>query len=423
MSEMKIVIIGAGASGLTAAIAAVGQGAEVTILECANKPGKKIYATGNGKCNLTNSHMHEKYYRSNEESLFLVKEALKRFSYEDTRNFFEGLGMLLKEKNGYWYPETGQASSVAELLVRRCEELGVKIICNTCVKKVKPEKAGFRIFAENNLNQEKQVFRSDKLILAAGSRAGGFGCEVTGTKIAKDLGHHVISEVPALTGLICKEKKFFQIVAGVRTDGKVMLREEKKECMLAWDEGELQLTDYGISGIPVFQVSRYAAYKLEEGKKIKAVLEFLPLYTQKQLLDQLKINRKKYGNRTVLDILSCMVNSKLARGLLMLAGIKESQKIMSLKDEELQKIAKQLKNTEITVTGSKELKNAQVCAGGVDTREIDENFQSKLVKNLYIIGEMLDVDGICGGYNLQFAWSGGWIAGKASGERKRDAVY
>ena len=226
-----------------------------------------------------------------------------------------------------------------------------------------------------------------------------------------------------MTGLICKEKKFFQIVAGVRTDGKVMLREEKKECMLAWDEGELQLTDYGISGIPVFQVSRYAAYKLEEGKKIKAVLEFLSLYTQKQLLDQLKINRKKYGNRTVLDILSCMVNSKLARGLLMLAGIKESQKIMSLKDEELQKIAKQLKNTEITVTGSKELKNAQVCAGGVDTREIDENFQSKLVKNLYIIGEMLDVDGICGGYNLQFAWSGGWIAGKASGERKRDAVY
>ncbi|MDY5577138.1 MAG: aminoacetone oxidase family FAD-binding enzyme [Lachnospiraceae bacterium] len=420
---MKIVIIGAGASGLTAAIAAAGQGAEVIILECANKPGKKIYATGNGKCNLTNSHMHEKYYRSNEESLFLVKEALKRFSYEDTRNFFEGLGMLLKEKNGYWYPETGQASSVAELLVRRCEELGVKIICNTCVKNVKPEKAGFRIFAENNLNQEKQVFCSDKLILAAGSRAGGFGCEVTGTKIAKDLGHHVISEVPALTGLICKEKKFFQIVAGVRTDGKVMLREEKKECMIAWDEGELQLTDYGISGIPVFQVSRYAAYKLEEGKKIKAVLEFLPLYTQKQLLDQLKINRKKYGNRTVLDILSCMVNSKLARGLLMLAGIKESQKIMSLKDEELQKIAKQLKNTEITVTGSKELKNAQVCAGGVDTREIDENFQSKLVKNLYIIGEMLDVDGICGGYNLQFAWSGGWIAGKASGERKRDAVY
>lgn len=412
---MKIIVIGAGASGLTAAIAAAEQGAKILMLECASKPGKKIYATGNGKCNLTNRNLSAANYRS--ADLALIGHTLERFGSRQTMEFFENLGMFFKDKNGYVYPSTGQASTVAEVLVKRCRELGVEISCDSKVTSVRKTKSRFSVFYEK---EEKQLEeQADIVILAAGSRAGGFGCEVTGTKLAKFCGHRIIPEVPALTALHGNATKFFKLVSGVRVDGTIFLREEGKKGILSQDTGELQLTSYGISGIPAFQVSRYASYGLKRGAKLNAVLDFLPEYTYHMLWDKIETERTCHGNRTLEDIFAAIYHRKLVCGILKTAGVDGSRKIKSTSPEERKRVLQFCKQMVIPLTGTNDLSASQVCAGGVDTGEVTLEFQSKKIENLYIIGETLDVDGICGGYNLQFAWASGWIAGQDAGRKER----
>lgn len=419
---MKIVIVGAGASGLVAAICAAEHGADVTILECANKPAKKIYATGNGKCNMTNYKMDISCFHSFD--LTLVSETLKRFTTEQTLAFFEQMGLMLKEKNGYVYPSTGQASTVAELLVKRCQELGVVIKCDTTVLAVEKKKKQFSLLCETVCKKEKKIVerkkgkeQADVLILAMGSRAGGFGCEITGTSIAARFGHRIIPEVPALTALKCKKPGFFKLTAGVRIDGKVTVSERGKK-ILSEDSGELQLTSYGISGIPVFQVSRFASYALKDKKKVEASIDFLPEFSFSCLLEKLQNFQTMYKNRTIEETLALIFHVKLVKGILNQTGIRETTKMRELSLLDLKKLLQQFKNFRVEVTGVNDLQNAQVCAGGVDTEEITTDFMSKKIPNLYIVGEMLDVDGICGGYNLQFAWASGKIAGESAAKIK-----
>lgn len=419
---MKIVIVGGGASGLTAAISAAEQGAQVTVLECADRPARKICATGNGKCNLTNKNMDVSHYRSADPAL--VKNTLARFGCRETLEFFENQGMLFKDRNGYVYPSTGQASSVAELLLGRCRELGVVLKCNTKVLSVRKKKEKFTLFCETEIKQNKKVLEcrqtkeeADRVILAAGSTAGGFGCDSTGTELAASLGHKIIPEVPALTSLKCANPPFFREVSGVRVDGHVALFEEGGD-MLGEDTGELQLTGYGISGIPVFQVSRYAAYALREGKEVTAVLDFLPEYSFTELWEKVQESRTRYKDRKIAEVFSYLYNGKLVRGILTVMGIKENQKISEVAPEHLKKVIRQFKQFKIKVTAVSELQNSQVCAGGVSTGELTGDFMSRKVENLYIIGEMTDVDGICGGYNLQYAWASGRIAGLAAGRQE-----
>lgn len=409
---------------MTAAVSAAERGVAVTVLECGNKPAKKIYATGNGRCNLTNTNMNISYYRS--EDTDLPEKIIRRFGYQDTMHFFGELGLTFKNRNGYIYPSTGQASTVAEVLVNRCLETGVEIKCDTRVVSIQKDRDKFIINCETDIVKDKKIVgtekkreRADKVILAAGSTAGGFGCRVTGAELAASLGHKIVPLVPALTGLRCENRKFFQAVSGVRTDAGVSLVQEKDGKVLSGDTGELQLADYGISGIPVFQISRYAGYALKEGREVSAVMEFLPEYDFEMLYGELERSRNLYGSRSISEALSYIFHAKLVKGMLLSMGVSENRKISEMREGELKKILHQFKQFRVKVTGINDMKNAQVCAGGVSTRELGENFMSKKVKNLYIIGETVDVDGICGGYNLQFAWASGRIAGLAASETAR----
>lgn len=424
MQDMKIVIIGGGASGLTAAISAAERGASVTVLECGSKPARKIYATGNGRCNLTNTDMDMRYYRS--ADMELPAKTIQRFGYKDTMHFFGELGMMFKNRNGYIYPSTGQAATVAEILVSRCLEAGVEIRCSTRAMSVRKDRNRFKISCETDIRKENREAHTerteetaDRLILAAGSTAGGFGCGVTGAELAASLGHKIIPLVPALTALRCQNRTFFRMASGVRIDARVSLVRDRDGEVLSEETGELQLTDYGISGIPVFQVSRYAGYELKRGEKISALMEFLPEYHFQALWDVLGKTRAYHKNRSVLEAFSCIFHTKLVKGMLLSMGVSENRKMAELKDGELKKILGYFKQFRAEVTGTNDMKNAQVCAGGVSTRELTEDFMSKKVKNLYIIGETVDVDGVCGGYNLQFAWASGRIAGLAASKNNR----
>ena len=269
----RVIVIGGGASGMTAAIFAARQGAAVTLLEHMDRVGKKILSTGNGKCNLTNRRMDASCYRSSAPEFPM--EVLGRFGEPETEAFFEELGIVLKDRNGYLYPASGQASSVLDALREELSRLGVNIVTECGEAEVAAPGSGKGGNQEWTVLCKKGRFCSDALILAAGSKAApSTGSDGSSYDLAKRLGHRIIRPLPALVQLRCREK-FFKQISGVRADACVSIWADGER--LAYDQGELQLTDYGISGIPVFQVSRFASVALSRGAQVKA--EICLLYT------------------------------------------------------------------------------------------------------------------------------------------------
>ncbi len=400
--KRHVIIVGGGAAGMTAAIAAARRGAAVTILEHTARVGKKILSTGNGKCNITNLSMPEGAYRGNQPEFAL--QVIKQVSVEKTLEFFRELGILTTDRNGYVYPNSGQASSVLDALRFELEHLKVTVVCDCQVKEIR-----------KNLTviTNTGTYKGDAVILAAGSKAvPKTGSDGSGYQLAKSLGHTIIKPLPALVQLKCRESWYKQL-AGIRLNAEVLLKADGK--IISRDQGEVQFTDYGISGIPVFQVSRYAARGLEEGKKIKAVLDFFPDTGNKELLDYL-INRQRIlGYRTSEEFLNGVLNKKLTTVLLKEAGINFKQNTAQISRKQIERLTELLKGFTTEITGVNGFEQAQICSGGIDTAEIHpETMESKLIKNLYIAGEILDVDGICGGYNLQWAWSSGILAGASA---------
>lgn len=244
-----ITVIGGGASGMMAAITAAGEGARVTLLEHKDRIGKKILSTGNGRCNFTNTHQEPICYHS--ENFLFPWEIVSRFNVQDTVSFFLQLGVYSKNRNGYLYPNSDQASAVLDALRMELKRLKIDVRTETHCREIIPGKKGFRILTDQG------NFSSQRVILCAGSKAApSTGSDGSGYDLAKRLGHHMIPVLPALVQLRCSER-FFKQIAGVRTNGTVSVWADG-QC-LARDGGEIQLTAYGISGIPVFQVSRYAA--------------------------------------------------------------------------------------------------------------------------------------------------------------------
>lgn len=385
--EKRVLIIGGGASGLMAAIMAARNGAQVTLLEHNEKPGKKICATGNGKCNLTNLSSPVDAYRGSCPDF--AKEALDAFSVQDTIRFFSELGIYTVNKNGYLYPHSGQASSVVNVLVMEAQYRKVKIKTNAHVTEVKKEKGIWTAVTEG------WSYEGDAIILANGSCASKIaGADGSGYAIAEKLGHKVISPLPALTALKCKGN--FAKWAGVRTEGAVTL------CIngipMKREQGELQLTEYGISGIPVFQLSRYAVRGIAEGCRITLLVDFLPEFTKEALADFMESRRKNCPYKNQKELLVGLFPDKL---------------IQVLSNERDMK--KAIKEFPLSVIGGMDFQQAQVCSGGVDTSQVYScSMESMLHRNLYFAGELLDIDGTCGGYNLQWAWSSGAVAGRAA---------
>ncbi len=387
MKKRQVVIIGAGASGLMAAIMAARNGAAVTVLEQNEKPGKKICATGNGKCNFSNLVMPDDAYRGKHPEF--VDNALAQFSVKDTVEFFKELGIFPLDKNGYLYPRSNQAQSVVDVLCMEASHLGIKIKTNEQVIAIETEKNGrnFQVLTKG------WHYEADALILANGSKASSIsGSDGSGYELAKSLKHHIIPVYPALTALKCKGPAF-KVWAGVRTEGEVSLLIDGK--FYKSERGELQLTEYGISGIPVFQISTYAIRAVREDHKAEIRINFMPELSEEELNQLLHSRKKACPYKNEKELLVGLFPEKLIKVL-------TSQK----------HLISAIKEFPLEVQDGMSFSQAQVCSGGVDTIQVNAHtMESKLCRNLYFTGELLDIDGTCGGYNLQWAWSSGAVAG------------
>lgn len=407
--KKQVIIIGAGASGMTAAIFAARQGADVTLLEHTDRVGKKILSTGNGKCNLSNRVMDENCFRSGKTDFPM--NVVSRFTVEETLCFFRDLGIVPKDKNGYLYPNSGQAASVLDALRSELIHRSVHVVTECRIEKVSYREQGGKRF---EVTASKGKFSSDSLILATGSKAApGTGSDGSGYKLAEQFGHRVIKPLPALVQLRCREK-FYKQISGVRTEASVALFCNGKE--MARDQGELQLTDYGISGIPVFQVSRFASRALDQGKKVTGVLDFYPEETYEKTREMIRERSLSCAHKTMEEFFTGWFHKKLSVLFIKLAGIEPQRPVKLLTEEEMGWLTGIIKAFSTEITAANPFENAQICCGGVDVCGIDpETMESNIKKGLYLIGELLDVDGICGGYNLQWAWSTGAIAGTHAG--------
>ncbi len=397
----EIVVIGGGASGLMASIAAARQGARVTLLEKNKQMGRKLLVTGNGRCNFTNRNQELSHYRSQNPEL--AEQILQAFPMEETVSFFEELGILVKERSGCLYPGSGQAESIAKALCLEAQRLRVKTVCHTEVLSVE-KKNRFLIRTPG------WVYESDAVILSCGSKtAPKTGSTGDGYRFAEGFGHEIIAPLPALTGLYALEKDCEKL-AGVRAEAKVSLLIEGNVCME--EEGEVQFASYGLSGIPVFQLSRYISRALEAGKTCTICLDLLPAYTQEQIEETLRKKQRYTGNRTGTDILLGMFPEKLSRIFLERAEISLKKKGQDWEEKDYQRLSGQIKGLCFRITRCRGYDQAQVCTGGVPLTELKGiTMESALVIGLYFAGELLDVDGACGGYNLQWAWTSGFLAG------------
>ncbi len=411
----KIMIIGGGAAGMTAAAAAAqnsrkaNQKPEICILEHKDIVGKKILSTGNGRCNLTNEVMNSDCYYS--ECPQIIGQILDKFGREEALKFFQELGIVVKSKKGYYYPRSEQAAAVRELFQIHLEHLGVEVRTNVHVKSIKKSRCAFMIHAVESISAKETLsIKADKVILTCGGMAAPvLGSDGSGYTLAKSLGHSLVPVVPALVQLRVKNNPLRQ-AAGVRTDGTVSIYENHK--FMGADTGELQITDYGISGIPVFQVSRHAAKALYYKRPVKAEIDFLPEIPLGTMAAVLRYKRKKQDKSSIMKAMLGFFHKKLIPCLLKNAGMKPDLKISELNEPLLQSLVHTCRHFPLTISDTNGFEHAQVCAGGVRLTEINASTMESLrCGGLYLAGEILDADGICGGYNLQWAWTTGYLAG------------
>ena len=403
MKSRNVIIVGGGAAGLMAAISAARKGANVTIIEQKDRLGKKILSTGNGKCNLTNEYMEVDCFRGDDTTI--VSQILDKFGFQETCKFFEELGVILKSRQGYIYPISDQATTILDVLCMEVEHLGVKVMLNESVLSVNRTKKGFAVKTKTNM------FYGDSVILATGGKAAPvLGSDGSGYGIAKSFGHTISPVVPALVQLQGKGN-FFKSISGVRTNATVSIYVDGE--LQGKDTGELQLTNYGISGIPVFQVSRYAAKALHQKKSVKAEIDFLPTMSFEELADYVEKRKQLHSYRKMGEFFVGMFHNKLIDLFLKIAKVDAKTFVRDVAERQWQILLKLIKSFFVEIEGTNSFEQAQICAGGVKTNEVNpDTLESILEDNLYLTGELLDVDGICGGYNLQWAWATGFIAGE-----------
>lgn len=437
-------VVGGGAAGMMAAVTAARCGAAVTLLERNDRPGKKILATGNGKCNLGNEKLDtEEYYT---EFPDFLEKCLGRFGTKDTVAFFQGIGLMLKSKNGYLYPMSEQASSVLDVLRYELHRQNVQVITDCKIEAAEmPGKADVGAEQETGkshregraaekrkepgeIREERKARRQngrgirlkgggktycfDRIILACGGQAAPrTGSDGIGYRLAEKLGHSLVPVVPALVQLRCRED-FYKSIAGVRADA--LLTVNTKDGGFIRERGELQLTDYGISGIPVFQISRVVNYILRKEKDVEIRIDFLPDITGEDLRRLAAARTPLQKGRTVEAFFTGLLNKKLMLLFIRLAGLKAAEDAASADPGKLSAVYRLCKCFAVHACGSNSYENAQVCAGGVPLREVTDQLESRKAPGIYFAGEILDVDGKCGGYNLQWAWCSGHIAGTAA---------
>ena len=402
--KTEIAVIGGGASGLMAAITAKKSGKEVIILERKDRILKKVLITGNGRCNITNVNANiSNYFGKNISS---VENILNRFTPHDTMDFFNELGIVCNEENrGKVYPLSGQASSVVDALRFEAEKLGIKIETEFYVRKIEKDGFKFKIYSE-----DKKKIEAGRVILAAGGQSyPELGSNGSGFELAKELGHSVTKLSPSIVQLKT-EKNQVKGLQGIKTDVAVTAYgDNKKICTY---DGELLFTDYGISGNVVFNIS----FVMPLYKNVEFEIDFMEKFDYNELYEMLKERKRILSHLTMENYFNGMINKKLGQFLSKVSGIEKlSKPVKDLNDSDIRKLCTVLKKYRVKILETTGFKNAQVTAGGVSLDEVNaETLESKIVKGLYFSGEVLDVYGECGGFNLQWAWASGYIAGENS---------
>ena len=394
-----VIIIGGGASGMMAALTAAENGRSVLLLERQSRVGRKLLATGNGRCNLTNYNTSPARYHG-EDGGFCAY-ALRAFDVGSTLQYFASLGLLtVSEDSGRVYPMSNMAGSVLDVLRYGLEHYRIEVRTGQVVTAVKRTAEGFTVRTETD------AFTAGKLILAAGGCAGSkVGGVMDGYRLAKALGHHRTALYPSLVQLKT-DPTYPRALKGVKAEcGITILRGSGT---VAENRGEVLFTEYGVSGPAIFDISRVVA---TGGEGLVCALDFFPDWELEEVLDWLRMRRQTMQAHEASTLLVGSCHTRLGQMLCKAAGF-TSQPAASLTDSDLERIARQAKHFALPITGTCGFDQAQVTAGGLQTGEFDpQTMQSLLVPGLYACGEVLDVDGDCGGFNLQWAWSSGHLAG------------
>ena len=401
----EIAVIGGGASGLIAAITARKAGKKVTILERKERILKKVLVTGNGRCNLTNARASISNYFG--KNILLIENILNNFTPQNVMDFFYELGVICnEEERGKVYPLSGQASSVVDALRFEAEKLGIKIETEFYVRKIEKDGFKFKISSE-----DKRKIEANRVILSTGGQSyPELGSNGSGFQLAKDFGHSITKLSPAIVQLKT-EKYQVKGLQGIKADTSVTAYgNNKKICTY---NGELLFTDYGISGNVVFNIS----FVMPLYKNVEFEIDFMKKFDYNELYELLRKRRKIMTYLTMENYFNGMINKKLGQFLSKMSGIEKlSKPVKDLNDNEIRKLCTSLKKYRINILETTGFKNAQVTAGGISLDEVNtDTLESKIIKGLYFSGEVLDVYGECGGFNLQWAWASGYIAGKNAG--------
>jgi len=406
--DKKIIVIGGGASGMVAAISAARLGAFVTILERNPRIGKKILTTGNGRCNFTNVNNDISFYHGTNPKF--AYGALSQFTVYDTIRFFDELGIEHKvEERGKVFPMSDQASSVLDVLMYELNRLGVNIVCDALVNSVLKVNDTFKVETENG-----EVYWADKVIIATGGRAmPSSGSDGRGYDLAIMTGHTIVDTYPSLVQLML-EGEFFKRIDGVKIQGTAEILHNNKS--IAADSGDILFTNYGVSGPPILQLSRTAGELLNKGKEVYIKIIIMDKMSREELLAILNKRFQAAINKPLDFSFVGFINKRLIPVILAEAGITDIKRpVAELSYKQRDRIIDVLTDWRFKVRGTKGWQSAQATAGGVDTRQIDSyTMESKIMKGLYFAGEIIDIDGLCGGYNLQWAWSSGFVAGRSA---------
>lgn len=402
----KVIVVGGGASGMMAAIVARKKGAEVTLLERNDRVGKKLLTTGNGRCNYTNTSIsHDNYIENfHSDNPKFVYSALYKFDLYQTIDFFEMLGITPYVEDNKVFPNSLQASSMLDILRFEMENLGIELITEAYVVDIIKNK-NFSVKLKDN-----RIYKADKVILATGGMAmPKSGSDGNGYSLAKTFGHSLIHTFPGLVQLNL-EGNIFKQLKGIKFPGIARLISNKRTILE--DSGDILFTDYGISGPPILQLSRTALLYIKDKKDIRLGISIITNRTQESLSKYLKQRFEILSDRNIQDALIGLINKRLIIPILKEINIDKDKIASQLRNDEIDDLASILTSWEFEITGSQGWGQAQITAGGIDTRDIDDRtMESRLVEGLYLTGELLDVDGNCGGFNLQWAWSSGYVAG------------
>lgn len=401
---LSVAVIGGGASGLASAVFAAREArklkknVEINLYDSNSRVGKKILVTGNGRCNFSNENISSANFHGESDFAYRV---YSRFDNKQTTDFFRSLGVFPKCDNaGRIYPMSFQATAVLDALRQECIALGINEVCETKITSLTKKGAGFLL---------NGTIYADCVILATGGKAAPVqGSDGSGFSLLKPFGVEIAPLFPALVPLNCEN--FTKALKGIRAQGKITIKCDGK--ILAHDTGELQYTDYGLSGIPSMQVSRFAAEALSENKTVFAFVDSAPNFSAEELTSVLTEIVNNHPDFPLEMLLSGIMPKKLGSFLLSCCSLNVNQRIAGLHPSVIKKIVSTVKNKKYKLSSVKGFSDAQVTGGGIPASEINEKtMELHKIKGLYVCGEIVNVDGDCGGYNLQWAWSSAALAG------------